>query len=92
MMMPRIYRITFSKIGKLSSNNYSIDFAKYVVTNTNAKITYEIQVIHDRMEVGVDVKINGSTLFILYKKATSLTLIVRQKEAKNSITLNIIPS
>ena len=46
MMMPRIYRITFSKIGKLPSNNYSIDFAKYVVTNTNAKITYEIQVIY----------------------------------------------
>ena len=45
------------------------------------------------MEVGVDVYIiNGSTLFILLKKQTSLTLTVRQEETEVSITLNIIPS
>lgn len=77
----------------IETDNSYIDLAKYVVTITNAKITYEIQVIDDRMEVGVDVDIiNGSTLFILLKKQTSLTLTVRQEETEVSITLNIIPS
>ena len=77
-------------------DNFSIDLSKYVVGNNGEKQIYEIEVLDDRMEVGVDVSIiNGSTLFILLKKQTSLTLTVRQKYFINleiKATLNIIPS
>ena len=79
-------------------DNFSIDLSKYVIGNDRyAKQIYEIEVLDGRVEVGVgvDVSINGSTLFILFKKKISLSLTVRQKYILNleiKATLNIIPS
>jgi allophanate hydrolase subunit 2 len=80
---------------RIPFDNFSINLANYVVGNNRAKITYEIEVLDDGMKVGDDVKINGSTLFILLKKQISSSLTVRQKYYYNleiKATLNIIPS